>query len=72
MKKTSNAAHLVQGLQSQEKPGQVLLTPCPHCGTAMPRTALSAHVAPCARKRGITIDSPEAGGTRGHDDMIDA
>ena len=72
MKKTTNAAHLVQDLHKQQRPGQVLLTPCPHCGTSMPRTELMAHAVSCARKRGITIDSPESGGTRGHDDMIDA
>ena len=72
MKKTTKAAHLIQDLQKQKRPGQVLPTPCPHCGTPMPRTELSAHVATCAREHGITIDSPESAGTRGHDDMIDA
>ena len=72
MKKTTNAAHLIHDLRKQQRPGQVLLTPCPHCGTSMPRTALPAHVVGCPRKPGITINSPEAGGTRGHDDMIDA
>lgn len=71
MKKTTKAAHLIHDLQKQQRPGQVLLTPCPHCGTSMPRTALSAHLM-THKRQGITINSPEAGGTRGHDDMIDA
>ena len=72
MKNKTNAAHLIHDLQKQQRPGQVLLTPCPHCGTSMPRTQLSAHLVVCPNKPGITIDSPEAGGTRSHDDMIDA
>jgi hypothetical protein len=72
MKKTTQAAHLIQDLQKQQRPGQVVLTPCPHCGTSMPRTELTAHIVNCARKYELTIDSPESGGTRDHDGMIDA
>ena len=72
MRKTTISAHLVQELNKQQRPGQVVLTPCPHCGTSMPRAELSAHAVVCARQRGITIDSPESDGSRGHDDMIDA
>ncbi|MBS1876308.1 MAG: hypothetical protein JSU00_24045 [Acidobacteria bacterium] len=72
MKTTTIAAHLVHPLRKQQRPGQMLSTPCPHCGTSMSRTELAAHAASCQEARTITINSPESMGRRGHDDMIDA
>lgn len=59
---------------TQAQPGQILLTPCPHCGKSFPRLEAIAHAQFCAhrlrpRATGFTIDAPAAAGTRGHDGM---
>jgi hypothetical protein len=67
------AAHHVAALTEQQRPGQILLTPCPHCGTSLPRLEAIQHASTCPSRPGaLTIDSPESAGTRGHDGMVDA
>lgn len=68
----SHAAHLIQDLHKQHRPGHVLPTPCPHCGTSMSRTELAAHAPTCKGVSTFTINSPESMGSRRQDDMIDA